>query len=258
MPWQGIWFEPDAEEGKARSPEWFRGLVEPIVYPYAHGFVEAEEQRLGKSRDPSRTTRDGERFDVYYSLSHDGGQSGPSQQGCNIMQWLFEHFTPDGSNSVSARFSEIPVVIHERDPVKAAALGNALTLLRFLGAHEDQAIAKITLHPWNAASHASPRLAAEDYEQRVLQFLEGERFYPDSVSMFDVLGRRDLKASRSLPPCCAIEIGFIGPLLEWADDCWPETDAEKKDLETQLKRSLADEARYRIKRRRKVEGSRFV
>ena len=250
MPWQGIWFEHEADEGKARSTEWLRGLVEPSVYPYAHGFVEAETERLRKSRDPSSVFRDGGRFSVYYSISHDGGQTGVNQQGCRILSWLFENFALDGENLLGARFSEIPVVIHEPDPAKAAALGNALVLLRFLAAHEDQAVAKFALYPWNP-SRGSPRLAAEDYEKRVIEFLHGQVFYSDDVDLFDVLERNDLKAHRSLAPCCKTQIGFIESLLEWIDECWPETPSERAALHESLRRSLADEARYWAARRRR-------
>ena len=141
MPWQGIWFEPEAGTGRARSPEWFQGFDPPIVYPFAHNFVDAEDTRLRTSGDPGTIYRDRERCRAFYSLTHDGGQTGLDQQGCRIFRWLFENFRPESPTSVSARFSEIPVVIHEPNPAKAAALGNALTLLRFLGAREDQAIA---------------------------------------------------------------------------------------------------------------------
>ena len=50
MPWLGIRFEPLAGEGGAHSPKQLRGLIPPIIYPYAHGFVEDETQRTG--RDP--------------------------------------------------------------------------------------------------------------------------------------------------------------------------------------------------------------
>ncbi len=250
MPWQGIWFEHEASEGKARSTEWLRGLVEPISYPFAHGFVEAEAERLRKSRDPGSVHRNGERFSVYYSLVHDGGQSGIDQQGCRILNWLFEDFGLEGENALSRQFSEIPVVIHEPNPATAAALGNALVLLRFLAARADQAIAKIALYPWNPR-RGSPRLAGEDYEKRVIEFLHGQIYYPDGVDLFDVLQRNDLKAHRVLAPCCRTQIGFIGPLLEWIDECWPDTPAERADLRERLRNSLADEARYWTRRRRR-------
>ena len=40
------------------------------------------------------------------------------------------------------------------------------------------------------------------------------------------------------------QIGFIGPLLEWVDECWPASDAERLDLERKLRSSLTDEAVY--------------
>ena len=180
-------------------------------------------------------------------MSHDGGQTGLDQQGCAILQWLFQNFNPDGSNIVSCRFSEIPVVIHETDPHKAAAMGNALTLLRFLGAHEDQAIARIMLYPWDPR-RGSPRLAAQDYEKRVIEFLTGELFYPEDVSVFDVLSRNDLKAYRSLASCCRTQIGFIESLLQWIDECWPKNEKEAKELQSSLRNSLADEVKYWLKK----------
>ncbi len=251
MPWQGIWFEHGGSGGGPRSPEHFKGLVPPVVYPYAHGFVEAEAKRLTSGPDPGRIRRDGERFDVYYSIAHDGGQTGVDQQGCRIFNWLFKSFEPNSASSIGARFSEIPLVIHEDDPAKAAALGNAAALLRFLGAGEDQAIARILLHPWNPL-RGSPRLAAEDYERRTIDFLHGGIFYPEDVNLFDILERNDLKAHRSLPACCRTQIGFIGPLLEWADECRPSNDGERRDLEEKLRRSLADEARYLRGRRQSL------
>jgi len=249
MAWLGIWFEHEAEDGRARSAEYLRGLVRPVVYPYAHSFVEAEEVRLRESADPSRSRVDGEPFNVFYSLSHDGGQTGLEQQGCRVLNWLFENFDPTGQNVVSARFNEIPVVIHEHDPIKAAAMGNALTLLRFLGASEDQAIAKILLHPWNPLK-GNPRLAAEDYEKRAIAFLHGESFYPEGIDAFDVLARRDLRSNRALPPCCETQIGFMRSLLEWVDECWPETPDERAELTVKLRNSLDDEAKYRRRIRR--------
>jgi hypothetical protein len=219
------------------------GLVPPIVYPYAHGFIEEESKRLSRAPDPGRILRDRERFNVYYSLNHDSTQHGLDQQGCRLLQWLFRNFDPEGGNTISARFSEIPVVIHAEDPRKAAALANALILLRFLGAAEDQAIARILVWPWNPF-RGSPRLAAKEYEKRVLDFLHGEIFYPEDVSLFDILGRNDLKAHRDLEPCCLTQIGFILPLLEWADECWPETPAAEAELKVKLRRSLGDEVKY--------------
>lgn len=244
MAWLGIWFEHEAGEGGARNPQEFRGLVPPVVYPYARGFVEAEDERLGKSADPGIMVREGERFRVYYSLAHDGEEGGLDRQGCRILRWLFETFSPGSSRAVSLRFSEVPVVIHEAEPARAAALGNALTLLRFLGAREDQVVAKIQLHPWLPVGAADPR-GTRNYEQRVTEFLHGEIYYRDEVSLFDVLERRDLRAHRRLPPCCQEQIGFVTPLLEWIDDCWPATEQGRRDLAEQLRNSLADEARYR-------------
>lgn len=243
MPWLGIWFEHEAHESGARNPDMFKGLVQPVVYPYARGFVEAEAQRLLKSRDPGSIVRGRERFDVYYSLNHDGGQTGLDQQGCRILNWLFLNFDPGGRNKISPRFSEIPVVIHAVDPVRAAAMGNALAILRFLGAAEDQAIAKILLHPWNPL-RGSPALSAAEYEKRVMDFLHGDLFYPPDVTLFDILERRDLKSHRTLETCCLHQIGFITSILAWIDECWPESDEERRALQSQLRNSLADEVTY--------------
>ena len=243
MPWQGIWFEPLAGVGGARSPEMFEGFDPPVVYPYAHNFVNAEDDRLRDSQDPGGVYRDGRRFDVFYSITHDAGQKGVDQQGCRLLRWLFDNFYPESPTSIGALFSEIPVVIHEPDPVRAAALGNALTLLRFLGADADQAIAKILLFRWDPM-RVSPRLAAQEYERRIFDFLNGEIFYPEDVNVFDILERNDLRAHRTLPACCESQIGFIRPLLEWIDECWPESDAERIELEAKLRNSLADEAKY--------------
>jgi hypothetical protein len=252
MAWLGIWYESAAAEGGPRSPEMFHGLVEPIVYPFAHTFIEEETKRLKASRDPCAFRRGGERFNVYYSLNHDGCQSGLDQQGCSIIRWLFEHFgTPE--SSLSARFSEIPIVLHTDEPLKAAAMANALVLMRFLGATEDQAIAKILIHRWSPFQ-GSPRLAAEEYERRVIDFLHGEIFYPEGVNLFDILERNDLKAYRDFPPCCLLEIGFIGPLLEWIDECWPKSEAEAADLLGKVRNSLRDEARF-LKKKRKNSGT---
>jgi hypothetical protein len=241
LPWIGIWFESAAETGASRSPEHFQGLVPPIVYPYAHGFVEAEEDRLRRSLDPGGIRQKGVRYDVWYSIAHDGGQSGLDQQGCRILRWLFGHFALESGSTVASRFSEIPVVIHADNPVRAAALGNALTLLRFLAAREDQAIAKILIYPWTPV-RLGVRGAALDFEKRVLEFLHGEIFYPETVDVFDVLARRDLKEHRELAPCCRTQIGFIESLLEWIDEEWPETPAQRAELRGKLARSLADEA----------------
>ena len=261
MAWQGIWFDPWAIEGGPRSPERFRGLVPPIVYPFAHTFVEEESLRLAAVRDPAIMIRGGERFRVFYSLAHDGSHPGLDQQGCRILRWLFENFLPpeapppdpDGLPregprpksplSLCSRFSEIPVIIHAEDPTRAAALGNALALLRFLSASEDQAIAKILLYPWNPY-RGSPALAAEDYEKRVIDFLHGEIFYPEEVGLFDVLERNDLKGHRELEACCLTQVGFVAPLLEWIDECWPQSDEERADLFKKLRNSLRDEARF--------------
>lgn len=247
MAWHGIWFESLASEGGPRSPERLKGLAGPTVYPYVHGFIEAEEKRLKRAADPGSILLEGEVWSVYYSINHDGSQSGLEQQGCRILNWLFRSFNPSARGGLAARFSEIPVVIHTDHPAQAAALGNALTILRFLNASEDQAIAKILLHPWNYL-RGSPRLAAEDYEKRVIDFLNGEVFYPDDVTLFDVLERNDLKPHRDLGPCCLTQIGFIAPLLEWIDECWPRTDEERKDLFVKLRNSLADEAKFLSRR----------
>ena len=249
MPWLGVWFESLAGEGGPRSPERFRGLVPPMVYPYAHGFVEDETRRLTGTRDPSRIRREGESFRVYYSLDHDSSLTAIDKQGCSILGWLFQHFETDSRSTLSARFSEIPVVVHAEDPSKAAAMANALALLRFLSASEDQAIAKVMVHRW-PVGRADPTLAAREYEDRVLAFLSGEVFYPEDVTLFDVLERHDLKSHRELGPCCETQIGFVRPLLEWIDECWPGTDAERADLLAGLRSSLADEAQY-LRRRRK-------
>jgi len=248
MPWLGIWFEHHAADDGPRDPAMFEGFVRPITYPYVHNFIEAETQRLVRAPDAGYARVGGERFSVYYSLDHDGGQTGLAQQGCRILQWLFENFDQHGENRLSARFSEIPVVIHAVDPQRAAAMANALTLLRFLGAAEDQAIAKMMLCPWNPL-RGSPRLAALDWEKNVLDFLNGDIFYPEDISVFDVLERRDLRAHRALAPCCETQIGFIRPLLEWVDECWPTTPEERRDLEGKLRNSLGDESRYLRKAR---------
>ena len=255
MAWQGIWFEHEAAEGGARDPRMFEGLVEPITYPYAHGFIEGETGRLMASKDPSGLRIDGTRYDAYYSLNHDGGQTGLAQQGCRILQWLFQNFDQEGRNRLSARFSEIPIVIHAVDPARAAALANALTLLRFLGAAEDQAIAKMMLWPWNPLS-GSPKMAALEYEKRVLEFLHGDIFYPEGIRLFDILGRRDLKCHRILDACCKVQIGFVLPLLEWIDECWPETAKEAEELEAKLRNSLGDEARYLMQRAMREKSAR--
>ena len=256
MPWSGIWFEHGAGEGGPRDPDMFEGLVRPVAYPYVHSFIEAETQRLLETKDPGYVRSDGERHGVYYSLAHSGGQTGIDQQGCHILQWLFENFDPAGRNDLSRRFSEIPVVIHATAPQYAAAMGNALTLLRFLGAAEDQAIAKMVICPWTARLGDS-LLAARDYESRVLEFLHCDIFYPEDVTLFDVLSRQDLKAHRALAPCCETQIGFISPLLDWIDECWPQSPEQAQELEAKLRNSLGDEAFYLRKARRssRVESS---
>ena len=180
---------------------------------------------------------------VVFSVYHDGPLGGLDQQGCRVPRWLFSHFDAEGRDRLSASFSEIPLVINAVDPARAAALANALVLLRFLGAAEDQAIAKVMLHPWDPFQ-GSPALATERYEERVLEFLHGEVFYPEGVTLFDVLDRRDLKRWRALAPCCQAQLGFILPILEWIDEVRPRSEAERKELEAKLRRSLADEARY--------------
>jgi hypothetical protein len=249
MPWLGIWFEHGAGDGAPRDPAMFEGLVRPVAYPFARNFIEGETKRLLGTKDPGYIRSAGERYSVYYSLAHSGGQTGIDQQGCRVLQWLFENFDPKGRNDISKRFSEIPVVIHAIDPKCAAAMGNALTLLRFLGAAEDQAIAKMVICPWNP-QRGNARLAALDYEKRVLEFLHDDIFYPEDVTLFDVLSRRDLKAHRSLSPCCDTQIGFVRPLLEWIDECWPKTQEEALELEGKLRNSLGDEASYLKKTRR--------
>ena len=244
MAWQGIWFEPEACVGGSRDPEMLQAFGDAIAYPYPRNFIDAEEARLRSSKDPGRMLAGGERRSVYYSLGHDGAASDIEAHGCRILRWLFERFRPDGGDSVSARFSEIPVVIHEPDAVKAAALGNALTLLRFLAASEDQAIARMMLVRWDPR-RGSPQLAAAEYEKRLFSFLnESDLFYPDDVDVFDVLERQDLRSQRTLHPCCQTQIGFIPPLLEWIDDCWPTSVKERRALESKLRNSLADEAKY--------------
>ncbi len=244
MAWQGVWFEPEAVDGGVRDPEMLQAFGDAVVYAYPRGFIEAEESRLRASKDPSRMRRDGELRAVYYSLGHDGGATGSDAHGCRILRWLFERFRPDGGDSISARFSEIPVVIHAPDPASAAAMANALTLLRFLAASEDQAIARMMLVRWDPR-RGTPQLAASEYEQRVFAFLnETDLFYPDDVDLFDVLARQDLRSQRALRPCCDAQIGFILPLLEWIDECQPTTPVERRDLACKLRNSLADEANY--------------
>jgi hypothetical protein len=244
MAWLGIWFEHGAGEGGPRRPELLNVLARPVIYPFAHTFIEEEAARLAKARDPGEIRRDGETFRAYYSIAHDGEGGSLERQGCRILRWLFENFLPSGPRpSLASRFCEIPIVIHADDPSRAAALANALAILRFLGAGEDQAIAKIMIHPWNPF-RGSPSMAAAEYEKRVLEFLHGEIFYPEDVSLFDILGRNDLKSHREMEACCLTQIGFIAPLLEWADECWPQSAGEAADLAGKLKRSLEDEVRH--------------
>jgi hypothetical protein len=268
MAWLGIWFEHGAGEGGPRSPELFQALAPPIVYPFAHTFIEEEGKRLAATRDPGEMKQGGERFRVFYSLAHDGGNGALDAQGCGILKWLFENFLPeedpprpDGRPprkrpSLCSRFSEVPVVVHAEDPTRAAALVNALVILRFLGAREDQAIAKVLLHPWSPF-RGSPRLAALDYEKRVLDFLHGEIFYPEDVSLFDILDRNDLRSHREMEACCLSQIGFILPILDWIDECPPKSEAEKADLFGKLRKSIEDEARtYRRRKSRPQEPKR--
>ena len=64
------------------------------------------------------------------------------------------------------------------------------------------------------------------------------------MTLFDILERQDLKSHRELGPCCLTQIGFIAPLLEWIDECWPRSETERRDLFLQIRKSLADEASY--------------
>jgi hypothetical protein len=122
-------------------------------------------------------------------------------------------------------------------------MANALTLLRFLARAEDQAVAKIMLTSWDPLCKGS-QAAAEDYENRCLDFLKGEIYYPEEVGLFEVLDRMDLRSYRQLEPCCKTQIGFIESLLSWADECWPQTQREAQELENKMRESLADEASY--------------
>lgn len=243
MAWQGVWFEPLATPGGGRDPELLSVLMPPIVYPYAHSFVNAEQERVRQSRDPGTIWSEGEYHRVYYSLCHDSRETGMDEQGCRILRWLFESFDPDSTSTVAARFSEIPVVIHADHPAKAAAMANALALMRFLTAEEDQAIAKIMVFPWDVHG-LGPGRAAAIYEEHVRSFLAGSVLYPEDVNLFDVLARNDLRGHREFAACCTIQIGFIRSLLDWIDEAWPETTAERADLETKLRNSLIDEARF--------------
>lgn len=243
MTWLGIWFEHEAREGGPRDPAQFKRLVHPVIYPYAHSFIENESRRLEEVEDPSRAREAGEIHSVYYSLNHDGGQNGLDQQGCAILQWLFQNFEPSGRSNISSRFLEIPVVIHAVHPPRAAAMANALTLLRFLARAEDQAVAKIMLTSWDPL-RTDNQAAAAEYENRCLEFLQGDRYYAEDIGLFEVLDRMDLKSHRQLEPCCKTQIGFIESLLKWADECWPQTRREALDLERKMRDSLADETAY--------------
>jgi hypothetical protein len=255
MAWLGIWYEHEARQGGPLDPRQFTSLVHPVIYPYAHSFVENETSRLEGTEDPSRTRKGGELHSVYYSLNHDGGQGGLHQQGCSILQWLFQNFEPGGNSTISKRFCEIPVIIHAVNPARAAAMANALTLLRFLAREEDQAVAKIMLNPWDPSQRPDNSTAALEYEKRCIEFLNGDIFYPENVSLFDVLGRIDLKSQRSIEPCCKTQIGFIESLLKWADECWPQSQAEAVELETKMRDSLADEAAYHRRQQLKKQAS---
>ena len=255
MTWLGIWFEHEAREGGPLDPAQFKSLVHPVIYPYASSFIEHESRRLEDTEDPSRIREAGELHSVYYSLNHDGGQGGLHQQGCSILQWLFQNYEPDGQGRISKRFCEIPVVIHAIDPAHAAAMANGLTLLRFLTREEDQAVAKIMLSPWNPLQGPDNATAAQRYEKRCIDFLNGDIFYPETVSLFDVLGRIDLKCHRTLAPCCKAQLGFIESLLKWADECWPQTPAEARGLEKKMRASLADEAAYHRRQRLKEQAA---
>ena len=101
---------------------------------------------------------------------------------------------------------------------------------------------KILLFRWEL--RGNPQRIAREYEQRIFDFLNGEVYYPDDVDVFDVLGRQDLKSHRALGPCCQSQIGFIRPLLEWIDDCWPQTDEDRRELREKLTNSLCDEVKY--------------
>jgi len=241
--WQGIWFESEACEGGARDPAHLRVLHPPIVYPYAHAFVNAEADRVRKSRDPGSLWKDRESRRVFYSLAHDSRETGVGDQGCRIVRWLFESFDPDSRTTLAARASEIPIVIHADHPAKAAAMANALAMIRFLTADEDQAIAKIAILPWEVR-RLGPERAAAAYEERVREFLGGSIFYPDDVTLFDVLGRADLRSHRELAACCTTQIGFVRSLLDWIDEEWPATREAELALEARLRRSLVDEARF--------------
>lgn len=243
MAWQGIWFEPEAGPGGLRDPEYLEVLLPPIVYPYSHSFVNAETARVRESRDPGLYWKDGEHHRVFYSLAHDSRETGVGDQGCRILRWLFESFDPDDESTLAARFSEIPVVLHGDHPAKAAAMANALTLIRFLTADEDQAIAKIMVWPWDV-NRLGPGRAAAAYESRVREFLAGSVLYPEDVTLFDVLGRADLRSFREFAACCFSQIGFVRSLLDWVDDGWPESRDEEIALEEKLRNSLIDEARF--------------
>lgn len=240
MTWLGIWFEHEAREGGSRDPAQFKQLVHPVVYPYAHSFIEEETRRLEEVEDPSRVREGGEIHSVYYSLNHDGGQPELHQQGCSILQWLFQSFEPGGRSNITSRFCEIPIVIHAVHPARAAAMANALTLLRFLARAEDQAVAKIMLTSWDPL-RSGRQAAAQEYENRCIEFLKGEIYYPEDISMFEILDRMDLKSHRQLGPCCKTQIGHIESLLNWADECRPRSRGEARALEEKMRASLAEE-----------------
>ncbi len=244
MAWQGIWFDPEARAGGARDPESFQSLLPPIVYPWVHSFVEAEQERVRRSLDPGTIVVDGERHRVYYALVHDGHETELDAQGCRVLRWLFEHFDPDDPKALAARFSEIPVLLHGEHPGKAAAMANALTLVRFLTAEEDQAVAKICVQPMEV-SRLGPARAVAYWEEQARAFLGGSVFYPEDVSVFEVLGRSDLRGHRELPACCFTQIGFLRSLLDWIDEeGWPGNAESARSLEGRLRKSLVDEARF--------------
>ena len=244
MAWQGIWFEAEARDGGARDPDLLEVLMPPITYPYAHAFVNAETERVREARDPGTIFKDGEYHRVYYSLSHGGHETGLDEQGCRILRWLFENFDPDRPDCLAARFSEIPVVLHDPDPARAAAMANALTLIRFLTAGDDQAVARIHVFAWDVR-RLGPWRSAAAWEKSVRDFLNGSVLYPEDVDLFDVLARTDLRRHREFAACCTTQIGFVQSLLDWIDEeGWPETDDAKASLMGRLRNSIVDEARF--------------
>ena len=60
MTWLGIWFEHEAREGGPRDPAQFKRLVHPVIYPYAHNFIENETQRLQEVGAPSLASAGGD------------------------------------------------------------------------------------------------------------------------------------------------------------------------------------------------------